>query len=171
VNETPEIEVVNDAAAEVENIKGMDAILRLILGELGATPDDESLGGLLLAIVIAIRRLAYLEHPADAKRRALGLVGAKLDISPQAMCGTDVNGVYGLVYAAIDKLKQRFDETELVTAMDLQHGDYIILDDGDEVMVRAIEAGQHKDAICIRLKGRPPLCVTGYWRRIFRRVV
>jgi hypothetical protein len=59
---------------------------------------------------------------------------------------------------------------ELVSVMELVSGDFIVLDNGEETTVRAVEVGNTKDTATIRLRGRPPIHVWGYWRRIVRRV-
>lgn len=59
---------------------------------------------------------------------------------------------------------------DMVPVYELKHGDYIILDDGSEIMVRGVEQGPNKSRCLLRLKGRPPIVVDGYWRPIARRL-
>lgn len=63
-------------------------------------------------------------------------------------------------------------EFTLVTGSSLKHGDYLLLDDGAEVMVRGTDKeGCTKSALRIRFKGRPPMRVKRYWEPRFRRVI
>ena len=59
----------------------------------------------------------------------------------------------------------------LVSGGELCPGDRIVLDSGDEVMVRDVTPGTHMDQCVVSLKGRPPLRVNGYDRKIFRKIV
>jgi len=63
------------------------------------------------------------------------------------------------------------DAFDLVSLNELKPGDYIILDDGSEIMVRGTDTeGCTKSRCRLLLKGRPPIVVEGYWRKIVRRL-